>query len=294
MPVEVIELFKNKKVKIGYWDGEAKVSKRINCYVEKLKKAELVFDYNIESGGNTVELYYNYQKVFDYYCGLGGCKGKETIDITDLFTGTDDEFLLKFYKAPVWHPGEKTMYFTAVLRIEYEGAPPEEPKTARFNVYRGTVKLSHLDSEKTVGKSIYLEYDESETTIISSRLIVSWSVDAGQMACDVLFNGQKVGDFYCGLGGCSETKSFDVSIGKFNELKFRVYKTVWHPFASTTNISAVLEIKYIGKEPRLSTAPVFALDWTKLALVVGGGVLAGAVIGKLLSEKKSKSEKEKE
>lgn len=267
-----IVVCEDQEVSIGFLDCETKLNKDFYVYFSGLKKAEMYVEYNIDSGGNSFYLKLNGHKILnDIYCGWGGCKGAKTIDITNYIMSGRNDLVIDLYKAPFCHPGDKKMTITTYVYLEYEsGGEVKEKTVTLFDNYE--IKLGHMDSEKSVSVPVILETAGSK--IIDAKLSVAWSVDVDQMACNFYWNGMLVKNFYCGWGQCSDSGEEDIYsfLRNTNKLVVRAYKPIWHPWATTTTVSAQLKIYYVGNPPSVIHTPPISglLDYVKYGLVGAG------------------------
>ena len=285
MPTETVTIFKDRRVTIDVMGNDNHAKRNVNVYVEKLINAVLKVDYNMISGGNSFNVVFNNHKVIDdVYCGWGGCKDTIKTDVTDYLVNGTNTFDLHFFKAPFWHPGAKEMIFSSYLIIEYEGQPPEQPKKMNVVLLRGErIDLGSFEGRKSKRVTVTALWDNAKTKILNTTLKTVWEVNTFQMACDIYWNGEKVHDYYCGVGQCSDSRKSVVQLLRgVNELLVDVHKTSPIPWGSTTIITAILEVTYVGDKPLIRTSPPLPdwITWVKYGAIVGGCALGGYVIAK--------------
>ena len=283
MPEKRFDIFINKTLEIGIWDKRTHAEKDINIYIPNLVKATLVVEYNVITAVDEFYVKLNGVKVInDILCGNGNCKNTVKADITKIIVNGKNNFYIEFYK--VFHlPRECKMVFSAYVIIEYEGSPPQIPKKMSVRILVDRVNLSSSPfGNKTLNVIVNTAWS-NRTRIVSSNIDSVWSVNAGGTSCDVYWNGSKVYGFYCGIGQCSDEKKEDISLNNgSNELTVKVYKAYPNTWSSTTFISVVLNIEYVGEPPKLWISPPIPgwLTFLKYAAVIGLGIVCGFYIDK--------------
>ena len=289
MPEKRFDIFINKTLEIGIWDKETHAEKDVNIYIPNLIKATLVVEYNIITAVNSFYVKFNGVKVInDIYCAYGNCRNTVKADITNVIVSGENRFYIDFYK--LFHlPRECKMVFTAYIVIEYEGSPPQVPKKMSVRILTDRINLSSNPFDnKTVNVIVNVAF--GRTRIVSSTVDAVWSVNAGGSSCDVYWNSSKVAGFYCGIGQCSDKKSESIRLNRSNELTVKVYKAYPNTWESTTFISVILNIEYIGEQPKVWISPPLPgwLTFLKYIAVIGAGIIGGFYIDRRVIRRESR------
>jgi len=291
MPSKTVTIYRNYKVTIPWNYHDAHAKKEIGVYVEILKSAKIKIDYRDMAGATAFGVIFNNHRLRlngndEIYCGWGGCEGSVSADVTDVLVNGVNTFDLHYHKVLPFDMLEKSVWIDAYLIVEYEGQPPEQPKKMNVVLLQGKrIDLTQMDSGKRCKVAVTALWNESRTKVLEAKLKTTWEVNVSQMACDIYWNGEKVHDYYCGWGQCQDSRESVVQlINGVNDLTVEVYKPIWHPWGSTTIVSAILEVTYIGDKPMIKVTPPLPdwITWVKYGAIAGGCMLGGYVIAKSL------------
>ncbi|MCD6407333.1 hypothetical protein J7L81_05635 [Candidatus Aerophobetes bacterium] len=155
MPTKKIVILDNEKVEFGITDAVKPVERKVCVSWNKnteIQNAKLWVRWISPISAMCTDIYWNGDKVMDFYCGWGSCDFTKETDITTLLKNGVNNVKFAVWKCPMWHPWATTITITAHLYITYVGEPP---KVVTFDVNK--VILAGV-AALTIGGGAYVLY----------------------------------------------------------------------------------------------------------------------------------------
>jgi len=189
-----------------------------------------------------------------------------------------DEYLLSEYTPVPDYENE-----IAPQSLELPAEIPADLSVKPYPIPRFTVTIPLLGAcSDWVGRPVTITWDQTKTTVTSSRLVIRATPNKDPVAMDVKFNDVLVKSFFWGEGAKGEQSDIvDVSIiNGANLFEAKACKHIGWVGVVGVDVDAYVEVNFEGEIPQRPWWEVFqewlSVNWPYIAIATGLVIVGGS------------------